>query len=581
MRRRWQDRGGVGRTWAIRPMGMKAERSSPAISRGRLLSWEEEEEKNVVSSSSLRSPAFLLRVLLPERRFFSFVYEQKLREGRTGRFSRRAAPGRRRLRERRTGRFSRRAAPRFKGYDIMKDDIGTSYGDLPDHKEFTTSAMEYIDSTRCSLLGEYKKLNVWIVKERIKCCVRSMAVELFNQHEEGYCLSRFGESNIWVAPTGHIRFRLVTRTKRTDELVCQNYLDLRNVIRPTDWRSLMSLMLHNPHEHGYLICNYAPLIPIENRILFYFRAYEHMRFVLAYTNDAAYRDILKKLPYQNRWFQITEGNYLLEASLKHKNYGVDDNPEKAHDPETFFKYYRHSNCHRLDRCFMIEEVGGYSAEQFELIFIVKYPLFLPLLQQELQRYNQLRCLKPHTLFFYGNIQDAEQSCAMIYHDQLDNPQATVGELMCTLEELYQGTDLTVALHRRITRHTDEPVENEEIILQVKVLPGSRKGTKITLPYEGSHFYGQPPHDLILTLDIAPHETYILYGNDLVVHWVLRLVDALAKCTINLKTLDGRYLKIKVDEVVYPGYELVIKDEGWPIGEGLKGNLRIIFDRLFS
>ncbi|KAF2923034.1 hypothetical protein DAI22_07g159800 [Oryza sativa Japonica Group] len=349
---------------------------------------------------------------------------------------------------------------------------------------------------------------------------------------------------------------------------------------PEDWRSLMSLMLHNPHEHGYLICNYAPLIPIENRILFYFKAYEHMRFVLAYTNDAAYRDILKKLPYQNRWFQITEGNYLLEASLKHKNYGVDDNPEKAHDPETFFKYYRHSNCHRLDRCFMIEEVGGYSAEQFELIFIVKYPLFLPLLQQELQRYNQLRCLKPHTLFFYGNIQDAEQSCAMIYHDQLDNPQATVGELMCTLEELYQGTDLTVALHRRITRHTDEPVENEEIILQVKVLPGSRKGTKITLPYEGSHFYGQPPHDLILTLDIAPHETYILYGNDLVVHWVLRLVDALAKCTINLKTLDGRYLKIKVDEVVYPGYELVIKDEGWPIGEGLKGNLRIIFDVSF-
>uniref|UniRef100_I1QB25 Chaperone DnaJ C-terminal domain-containing protein n=1 Tax=Oryza glaberrima TaxID=4538 RepID=I1QB25_ORYGL len=489
--------------------------------------------------------AFLLRVLLPERHFFSFVYEQKLREGRTGRFSRRAAPGRRR-RDASHAELRLVSSMLSQGYDIMKDDIGTSYGDLPDHKyfisvrEFTTSAMEYIDSTRCSLLGEYKKLNVWIVKERIKCCVRSMAVELFNQHEEGnYSMDQI----------------------------------------PEDWRSLMSLMLHNPHEHGYLICNYAPLIPIENRILFYFRAYEHMRFVLAYTNDAAYRDILKMLPYQNRWFQITEGNYLLEASLKHKNYGVDDNPEKAHDPETFFKYYRHSNCHRLDRCFMIEEVGGYSAEQFELIFIVKYPLFLPLLQQELQRYNQLRCLKPHTLFFYGNIQDAEQSCAMIYHDQLDNPQATVGELMCTLEELYQGTDLTVALHRRITRHTDEPVENEEIILQVKVLPGSRKGTKITLPYEGSHFYGQPPHDLILTLDSAPHETYILYGNDLVVHWVLRLVDALAKCTINLKTLDGRYLKIKVDEVVYPGYELVINDES-PIGEGLKGNLRIIFDVSF-
>uniref|UniRef100_A0A0E0LL79 Uncharacterized protein n=1 Tax=Oryza punctata TaxID=4537 RepID=A0A0E0LL79_ORYPU len=171
-----------------------------------------------------------------------------------------------------------------------------------------------------------------------------------------------------------------------------------------DWRSLMSLMLPNPHKHGYLLCNYAPLIPIENRILFYFRAYEHLRFVLYYTNNIAYRAILEKLPYTNRWFQITEGNYLLEASLKHKKYGFDDNMEKARHPETFL---------RLDRCFMIEEVG-----------------------EELHKHDQLRCLKPHTLFFYEKMEYSEESCAMIYHDQLDNPQATVGKLLCTLEELY-------------------------------------------------------------------------------------------------------------------------------------------------
>ena len=57
------------------------------------------------------------------------------------------------------------------------------------------------------------------------------------------------------------------------------------------------------------------------------------------------------------------------------------------------------------------------------------------------------------------------------------------------------------------------------------------------------------------------------------------MDALAGTTVNLKTLDGRDLVIKLTDVVTPGYELAIAKEGMPIikENGRRGNLRIRFD----
>jgi DnaJ family protein B protein 4 len=84
------------------------------------------------------------------------------------------------------------------------------------------------------------------------------------------------------------------------------------------------------------------------------------------------------------------------------------------------------------------------------------------------------------------------------------------------------------------------------------------------------------------IDVKPHDTYTLEGNNLLVSHKIALVDALAGTTINLKTLDGRSLPVSVDEVVRPGHEIVIENEGWPIRKepGKKGSLRIRFDVTF-
>ena len=113
-------------------------------------------------------------------------------------------------------------------------------------------------------------------------------------------------------------------------------------------------------------------------------------------------------------------------------------------------------------------------------------------------------------------------------------------------------------------------------------PGWKKGTKITFPDKGNEQAGQLPADLVFVIDEKPHDVYKRDGNDLVIDQKISLAEALAGTTLNFKTLDGRNLSIPVTEVVSPGYELTIRNEGMPIAREprRKGNLKIKFEVKF-
>lgn len=130
-------------------------------------------------------------------------------------------------------------------------------------------------------------------------------------------------------------------------------------------------------------------------------------------------------------------------------------------------------------------------------------------------------------------------------------------------------------------HTRQLVPETEI-LTIDIKPGWKKGTKITFPGKGNEQANQLPADLVFIIDEKPHDVYKREGNDLIVHQNISLVDALAGTTINLKTLDGRDLSINVNEVVIPGYELVVAKEGMPLAKepGKKGNLIVKFNVKF-
>lgn len=91
-----------------------------------------------------------------------------------------------------------------------------------------------------------------------------------------------------------------------------------------------------------------------------------------------------------------------------------------------------------------------------------------------------------------------------------------------------------------------------------------------------------PGDLIFVIDEKPHSTFKRDGNDLLIHHKLSLLEALTGKTLNLTTLDGRNLTIEVSDIVKPGREIVIPDEGMPLSKEPKrrGNLIIKFDVKF-
>ncbi|KAJ4973439.1 hypothetical protein NE237_006613 [Protea cynaroides] len=151
----------------------------------------------------------------------------------------------------------------------------------------------------------------------------------------------------------------------------------------------------------------------------------------------------------------------------------------------------------------------------------------------------------------------------------------------SLEELYSGSKRKMKISRTVPDAYGKPTTVEEILI-IDTKPGWKKGTKITFPEKGNQDPGTIAGDLIFVVDEKPHALYTRDGNDLLVNQKISLLNALTGKTLNLTTLDGRHLTIPVTNIVKPGDEMVIENEGTPISKepGKKGNLRIKFDVKF-
>ncbi|KAI5436478.1 hypothetical protein KIW84_022828 [Lathyrus oleraceus] len=69
-----------------------------------------------------------------------------------------------------------------------------------------------------------------------------------------------------------------------------------------------------------------------------------------------------------------------------------------------------------------------------------------------------------------------------------------------------------------------------------------------------------------------------FGHDLVMTQKISCLDT----TLNITTLDGRNITVEVTDIVTPGYEMIVSDEGMPLARdsSQRGNLRIKFDLVF-
>lgn len=116
-------------------------------------------------------------------------------------------------------------------------------------------------------------------------------------------------------------------------------------------------------------------------------------------------------------------------------------------------------------------------------------------------------------------------------------------------------------------------------MTIDIKPGWKKGTKVTFPEKGNDEPGIIPADLVFVIEEKPHHVYVRDGNDLTVNQEISLLEALTGKTLELTTLDGRNLIIPLTDIVKPGHEIVVPNEGMPISKEprKKGNLRIKID----
>ncbi|KAK6920801.1 DnaJ domain [Dillenia turbinata] len=162
--------------------------------------------------------------------------------------------------------------------------------------------------------------------------------------------------------------------------------------------------------------------------------------------------------------------------------------------------------------------------------------------------------------------------------QLRKPPPIENMLPCRLEELYKGSKKKMKISRTILDASGK-LRNLEEILTIEIKPGWKRGTRITFPEKGNQEPGIIPADIIFVVDEKPHPIYKRDGNDLIVNQEITLLEALTGKTIELTTLDGRSLNIPLTNIIKPGDDMVIENEGMPISKEprRKGTLRIKFD----
>jgi len=158
----------------------------------------------------------------------------------------------------------------------------------------------------------------------------------------------------------------------------------------------------------------------------------------------------------------------------------------------------------------------------------------------------------------------------------------VKELKITLEEAYLGCVKKMRVQRQVMNDDGHTSMVREKILTIHVASGWKEGTKVTFAKEGDQEPNSIPADIVFVIKYKPHPLYVREGNNLVHTAYISLANALTGCLIKLKTLDGRYLDIPINDVVCPGYERRVEGEGVPITnkKGEKGDLIIRFKTAF-
>lgn len=157
------------------------------------------------------------------------------------------------------------------------------------------------------------------------------------------------------------------------------------------------------------------------------------------------------------------------------------------------------------------------------------------------------------------------------------------DLFCTLEELYNGKLLKVTINRKISEKYD--VRYEKDIIDIKLKPGWKEGTKIGFKNLGDIEYNKNPGDLIFTIKEKEHDMFKRIDNDLYMTQTISLNSALKGFSKKIKLINGSIYNYRISHLHHSKHIHKVSDAGMPIRKKEKfngyGNLWIDFDIIFQ
>jgi curved DNA-binding protein len=140
----------------------------------------------------------------------------------------------------------------------------------------------------------------------------------------------------------------------------------------------------------------------------------------------------------------------------------------------------------------------------------------------------------------------------------------VYELPLTLKDVLEGTSRTIALEQG----------GQQRKVNVNIPKGMVTGKKLRLAGKGQPgALGGPPGDLYIQAKVLEHPVFSRVGHDLYIDREVRLSDALLGTQIQIPTLDGKDLNIKIPAGTQHNTKMRLKGFGLPeIKEGQRGDL---------
>lgn len=161
---------------------------------------------------------------------------------------------------------------------------------------------------------------------------------------------------------------------------------------------------------------------------------------------------------------------------------------------------------------------------------------------------------------------------------LQPPPVVTHELRLSLEELATGCTKKMRVTRK---RAGRP---ESTVLEIKVVPGWKAGTKITFPGEGDQVGGPgtPAGDICFVVAEKPHARFKRVGNDLEYHTRATLKDVIRGFEVSAPHLlaSAPPLRAKLDQVQLEGSRQVIRfpGRGMPAAKGGKpGDAVLVVD----